>query len=186
MKKDETLPRLIGDRIRDHRKRHGFSLARLSEISGVSTPMISKIEKGQSLPPISTYANIARGLGISLSELVAEDISQQNLSIVKAGESEPVSNGIYDAYSLAKHFSGKKFAPFLMHFPAHKDYHKALTHSNVQEMLYILKGSIEFSYEGRKVILEKGDCVCFNGAVPHTSRTLGDEDVLILAVQISE
>ncbi len=148
--------------------------------------MISKIEKGQSLPPISTYANIARGLGISLSEVVAEGVSQRNISVVKAGESKAVSNGIYDAYSLAKHFSGKKFAPFLMHFPANKGFHKAFTHNNVQEMLYILKGAIEFSYEGRLINLEKGDCVCFNGNIPHTSRTLGDEDVLILAIQISE
>lgn len=177
---------MIGKRIRNNRKKLGFSLVRLSEISGVSVSMISKIEKGQSLPPISTYANIARGLGITLSELVTEDVSQRNISVVKASETEPVSNGIYDAYVLSKHFSGKKFSPFLMHFPANKGFHKAFVHNQTQEMMYILEGAIEFSYEDQLITLEKGDCVCFKGNIAHTSRTLGDQDAWILAVQLSE
>lgn len=152
----------------------------------MSVSMISKIEKGQSLPPISTYANIARGLGMSLSEVVAEDAPKDDISIVKAGERDAVSNGVYDAYNLANHFSGKTFVPYLMHYPADKDrFHKPFCHSNMQEMLYILDGSIEFSYGERLILLEPGDCACFNGNVPHTSRVVGDRDVRILAVQIS-
>ncbi len=186
-KNDDALPRLIGERIRNRRKVNGLSLVQLSETSGVSVSMISKIEQGQSRPPISTYANIARELGMSLSEMVAEETPQQNISIVKADERKPVSNGVYDAYSLAKHFSGKKFAPFLMHFPADKkNFHKPLFHDNIQEMLYLIEGTVEFSYEGRVITLEEGDCVCFNGDIPHTSRSIGDRDVWILAIQISE
>lgn len=166
---------------------NGLSLAELSEASGVSVSMLSKIEKGLSLPPISTYANIARGLGMSLSEVVAEGSTQQNISIVRAGERGFFCNGVYDAYSLAEHFSGKKFAPFLMHFPADKKkFHKPFRHIRIQEMLFLLEGSIEFSYGDRLITLEEGDCVCFNGHIPHTSRTLGDKDVWILSIQISE
>ncbi len=149
--------------------------------------MISKIEKGQSQPPISTYANIAKGLGMSLSEIVADEAPKNDISIVRAGEQKTLSNGVYDALSLADHFSGKKFTPYLMHYPADKtEFHKAFKHAHIQEMMYILEGSIEFSYGGRLIRLDKGDCACFKGDVAHTSRTLGDKDVRILAVQISE
>ena len=183
--KDDALPKMFGGRIRHHRKRKGFSLAQLSEISGVSVSMISKIEKGQSMPPISTYANLGRGLGISLSEVVAED-NHQDISLVRADDREVISNGVYDAYSLANHFKGKKFAPYLMLLPAGKDFHKPFVHTDIQEMLYILEGSIEFSFDGEKMILAPGDCVCFNGNIPHTSRTIGEADCRILAIQISE
>ncbi|MCG8637509.1 MAG: XRE family transcriptional regulator [Desulfobacterales bacterium] len=178
---------LIGERIRSRRKSKGFSLAQLSEMSGVSVSMISKIEKGQSLPPISTYANIGRGLGMSLSEIVAEETSTPNISVVKHGEGSPLSNGVYDAYSLAEHFAGKKFTPFLMHFPADKKkFHKSFRHTNIQEMMYVLEGSIEFSYGERLIRLDPGDCVCFNGHIPHTSRTIGGKDVRIVAIQVAE
>lgn len=149
--------------------------------------MISKIEKGLSQPPISTYANIARELGISLSELVAEEDSHQNISVVKVKDREFVSNNIYDAYLLADHFSGKRFVPYLIHFPAEKKtFHKPFIHSKIQEMLYVLEGSIEFSYDGQLTTLDKGDCLCFKGGIPHASRTLGEKDAWILAIQISE
>ena len=48
---------------------------------------------------------------------VADETARENISVVKAVESEPVSNGIHDGCSLAKHSAGKKFAPLLMHFP---------------------------------------------------------------------
>ena len=184
---DNSLPRLIGERIRNRRKSNGLSLAQLSEIAGVSISMISKIEKGQSLPPISTYANIAKGIGMSLSEIVAEEAPQKNISVVRSGERKTLSNGVYDALSLAEHFSGKKFTPYMMLFPADKKtFHKAFKHTNIQEMMYILEGSVEFSYGDQLIRLDEGDCVSFKGDVPHTSRTLGDKDVRILAVQISE
>ncbi|MCG8618750.1 MAG: XRE family transcriptional regulator [Desulfobacterales bacterium] len=184
---DESLPMLIGDRIRNRRKSKGLSLAQLSEMSGVSVSMISKIEKGQSLPPISTYANIGRGLGMSLSEIVAEEAALPNISLVRSDERKPLSNGVYDAYSLAEHFAGKKFTPFLMHFPGDKKkFHKPFRHTNIQEMMYVLEGSIEFSYGERLIRLDPGDCVCFNGHIPHTSRTLGDKAVKVLAIQVAE
>ena len=149
--------------------------------------MISKIEQGQSLPPISTYANLAKGLGMSLSEIVAEETAHKNISVVRSGEQKTLSNGVYDALSLAEHFSGKKFTPYLMHFPADKKtFHKAFKHMNIQEMMYILEGSIEFSYGEQLIRLDEGDCVCFKGDVPHTSRAIGGKDVRIIAVQISE
>ena len=184
---DRSLPKIIGDRIRNQRKSNGLSQGQLSELSGVSVSMISKIEKGLSLPPISTYANIARALGLSLSQIVAEETPQKNISVVKKKDRKPMSNGVYEAYSLAEHFSGKKFVPFIMHYPAGKNkFHKPFVHSHIQEMLYLLEGTVEFSYEGRLFTLEAGDCVCFNGEIPHTSRNIGDTDVRILAIQISE
>lgn len=184
---EESLPMVIGDRIRSRRKSQGLSLAQLSEMAGVSVSMISKIEKGQSLPPISTYANLGRGLGMSLSEIVAEEASTPNISLVRPDDRKPLSNGVYDAYSLAEHFAGKKFTPFLMHFPGDKKtFHKPFQHTNIQEMMYVLEGSIEFSYGERLIRLDPGDCVCFNGDIPHTSRTLGGKEVKILAIQISE
>lgn len=156
-------------------------------MTGVSLSMISKIEKGQSQPPISTYANIAKGLGMSLSEIVAEETLQKNISIVRSGEQKTLSNGVYDALSLAKHFAGKKFTPYLMHFPADKTtFHKKMKHADIQEMMYILEGSIEFSYGEHLIRLNEGDCACYTGEVPHTSRVIGSKDVRILAVQISE
>ena len=56
------------------RAERGFSLGKLSELSGVSKVMLSQIEKGESNPTINTLWKIAGGLQVSYTKLIDEQI----------------------------------------------------------------------------------------------------------------
>ena len=57
----------VGRRLRLHRVAKGWSLKRLSEVSGVSVAAIRKIELGESQPRPAHGSGIARSLGSNRS-----------------------------------------------------------------------------------------------------------------------
>ena len=54
-----------------------------------------------------------------------------------------------------------------------------------EEFIYVLEGTYEFIYDGKKYIMEEGDSVYFDSGVPHTARSLGDKKARVLAVMYS-
>lgn len=60
---------LFKQHLKSKRKQLGLSLQVLSERSGVSKSLISKIERSEVQPSIKIASNIANGLGISLSDM---------------------------------------------------------------------------------------------------------------------
>lgn len=59
---------------------------------------------------------------------------------------------------------------------------KALFQHAGEELLYVLEGTHEFTYDGKKYVMHEGDCVYFDSGVPHTGKSLGREKARLLAV----
>ena len=60
----------IGNRIRDSRKKKGWSQAKLAEESGIEPSNISHIERAATKLSLPTLINIANALEVTLDELV--------------------------------------------------------------------------------------------------------------------
>ena len=69
-----NLNEIIAVNLKRLRAERGFSLGKLSELSGVSKVMLSQIEKGESNPTINTLWKIAGGLQVSYTKLIDEQI----------------------------------------------------------------------------------------------------------------
>src|SRR5215210_3316611 len=66
----------VGARIRSLREAMGYSLRDLAERSGVSAPMLSQVERGETSPTLAVAGKIASGLELSLSQLLRLDEGQ--------------------------------------------------------------------------------------------------------------
>ena len=73
----------LGDFIREQRNRGELSLRKLSEMSGISNPYLSQIERGLRRPSAEILQNIARALQISAETLY-----------VRAGILEEIDDGV--------------------------------------------------------------------------------------------
>ena len=60
----------VGPRVRALREAMGLSLRDLAERSGVSAPMLSQVERGETSPTLAVAAKIAAGLELTLSQLL--------------------------------------------------------------------------------------------------------------------
>jgi transcriptional regulator with XRE-family HTH domain len=73
-----------------YRTRRGLTQAQLAEAIGVAQPRIARIERGDANPRLMTLARIAHALGITLPELLADNIPQRAVphaaSAVAAGD----------------------------------------------------------------------------------------------------
>src|SRR5690349_25109954 len=66
----------VGPRIRALRDAMGLSLRDLAERSGVSAPMLSQVERGETSPTLVVAGKIAAGLELTLSQLLRLDEGQ--------------------------------------------------------------------------------------------------------------
>src|SRR3954454_11206454 len=76
---------MYGHRVKALREAMHLSLRDLSERSGVSAPMLSQVERGETSPTLSVAGRIAGGLDLSLSQLLRLDEGGQ-VSVVRASE----------------------------------------------------------------------------------------------------
>src|SRR4051812_49538289 len=75
----------IGPRVKALREAMDLSLRDLAERSGVSAPMLSQVERGETNPTLQVASRIAAGLELRLSQLLRLDESG-TVTIVRAGE----------------------------------------------------------------------------------------------------
>src|SRR5919198_109399 len=80
----EPLP-AIGPRVKALREAMDLSLRDLAVRSGVSAPMLSQVERGETSPTLQVAARIAAGLELRLSQLLRLD-EGGTVTIVRAGD----------------------------------------------------------------------------------------------------
>ena len=81
-------PPPIGPRIRALRDAMELSLRDLADRCGVSAPMLSQVERGETSPTLAVAARIASGLELTLSQLLRLD-EGATVAIVRAGDRRP-------------------------------------------------------------------------------------------------
>jgi transcriptional regulator with XRE-family HTH domain len=82
---DPTTQQLC-DRVRDLRKRKGWTLEQLAAASGVSRSMLSEVENGRANPTVAVAHRIARAFGMSLGELVDAPSATPKIDVIRADD----------------------------------------------------------------------------------------------------
>src|SRR4051794_5631863 len=75
----------VGPRVRALREAMDLSLRDLAVRSGVSAPMLSQVERGETSPTLQVASRIAAGLELRLSQLLRLD-EETTVSVVRRGE----------------------------------------------------------------------------------------------------
>lgn len=178
----------IAKNIKKIRLESNMTQERIAELSGLTKGYISKIEKSDKAPPLSTLSKIANALDLDITILTAEELEVPrdiNLCIVRKGEGKQVSSTTLEGYhyeALAYKKSGKNMEPFIL-MPAFEE--KAIFSHEGEEFMYTIEGIHEFIYNNRKYMLNEGDSIYFDSRIPHTGRSIGKQRAKILAVMYS-
>src|SRR6187455_706209 len=75
----------VGARVKSLREGMDLSLRDLAERSGVSAPMLSQVERGDTSPTLAVAAKIAAGLDLTLSQLLRLD-EDRHVVVVRRAE----------------------------------------------------------------------------------------------------
>lgn len=156
---------VIAQRIVQLRTSQRLSLAQLAERSGVSKAMISKIERRDSSPTATVLGRLAAGLGVSLTELLADAASGQGARVrQKADQSawrDPATGYVRRQVAELDAQSGSELIEIELPANARIDYPQ--WHSKpYRQRLWLLKGVLELSYGDEQHRLVAGDQLDFS------------------------
>jgi transcriptional regulator with XRE-family HTH domain len=180
-------PAVIGARVKALRESESLSLRDLARRSGVSAPMLSQVERGETSPTLAVAGRIASGLDLRLSQLLRLD-EDGAVTIVRSGErsrggnrrrghsfevltsSQPGQRAELSRHTLAP--SGATGAPDdpPMHEPGSR------------ETALIERGRVVLVCDGQRYELGEGDCVTFDADLPHHFENPTDAEAAFLAV----
>ena len=177
----------IGARIKALREASALSLRDLAERSGVSAPMLSQVERGETSPTLTTAARIAFGLELRLSQLLRLD-EDGAVTIVRAGERSAGGNAKRGhRFELLTALRPGQRAELSRHTLAPAGTTGAaddppMHEPGSRETALVEHGRVVLVCDGRRYELNEGDCVTFDADLPHRFENPTDGEALFLAV----
>jgi transcriptional regulator with XRE-family HTH domain len=166
----------LGARVKELRRRRGFTLEDLAQCTGVSRAMISKVERGEKNPTLVVAAKVAEGLGVTISELLGVEERREIVVIPRERRMtmrDPETG--FERQLLSPTFGGRgvefvrnvvPHSSTSMEFPPHR--------RGVEEYVVVEKGRLRAFIAGGEYLLEAGDALYFEADVSHRFDNAGD------------
>ena len=182
---------LIAKNIKALREQKNLTLQELADQTNLTKGYLSKIERSKKAPPYSTLNKIAMALGVDPAALLGVDLQNTRdirISFTKKTERRVIERvstlaegSLYEYGYAALAFDkpGKNMEPYIIEVAFEE---QAIFQHEGEEFFFVLEGTHEFTYDGKKCIMEEGDSVYFDAAVPHTGRSLGKKKAKLLAI----
>ena len=188
---DELHRYEIGAKLRALRLKKKLGLVELGRHTGLSTALLSKLERGKMFPTLPTLLRIALVFSVDLDYFFADHRKHRALAVVRraARQRFPEASGRRDP---AYHFESLTFPvaeprceAFLATFHPVAD-GKARPHEHAGvEMIYVLSGELEVTVETTGHALESGDAMYFDASVPHSYRRTGRTSCSAVIVSVA-
>ena len=185
------LQKRIADTIRAVRTTRGLTLAQMSEATGLSKGLLSRIENAQVSPPIATLAKISHALDVPISIYFEQDEpDEKTYSVIRRNARKQVTRkGTkigFTYYSLTGTRSNHLMEAFVVRFPVIAQEPTALFDHPGHEFLFVLKGKMELVYGKEKIRLNSGDAIHFDPSTPHRGQNTGQKECECLVIVIGE
>lgn len=176
-RRNKPLP--IGKRLLKLRKERGLTLKHLANETGLASPYISQVEKGESIPSVAVILQLSRALEVDSSILLKEEKKRAGK---KSAEDYQKRTEAYSYKTLTPEARHKHLKAFKVLIDP-KSEHKPVNYQHLgEEFHYVLKGKIEVLVGENKNILDPGQCLHFNSSIVHRLRNLSSEQAELLVV----
>ena len=172
----------VGNKLRTIRAERKLSQRALAEEAGISTNSVSLIERDEISPSVATLQNLATALRVRVSYFF-EDESEQKILLVKADQRSQMDSHGVRIESIGSRIHEQKVEPFVVKLdPQTSSGERQVIHAG-HEVVYCIKGKMEYFIDGSVYQLEEGDFLVFEAHLPHLWRNPFDspaEFILIL------
>ena len=175
----------VGARVKALREAMDLSLRDLAERSGVSAPMLSQVERGETSPTLTTAERIAAGLDLTLSQLLRLD-ERAHVVVIRARDRRTRDRRGHRTGELTPPLPGQR-ADVSMHAlepgaATGRAGDPPLHEPGARETAVVLSGAVTLMIDGERHELAEGDSVTFDADLPHHVENEGDDPARFLAV----
>ena len=175
----------VGTRVRALREAMDLSLRDLAQRSGVSAPMLSQVERGETSPTLATAERIASGLDLTLSQLLRLD-EGGHVVVIRATERRARSRRGHRTEELTPPLPGQRadvsFHELEPGTATGRPGDPPLHEPGARETAVVLDGAVALLIDDERHDLRAGDSVTFDADLPHHFSNETDEPARFLAV----
>jgi transcriptional regulator with XRE-family HTH domain len=152
----------IGRKIQDYRQATRQTIRDLAEKAGLSTAIISRMERNIGNPSLSVLTAVASAIGMKVSELLAEELDMDSFVLRKKDRQQTYNpDERYIFYNLLTPGSmNADITMTLVHCEPHTETYGGEFHAHAnEEVVYILTGNVIMIFESIQLDISEGDTV---------------------------
>lgn len=180
---DESID--VGARLRMLRAGAGLSIRALAVRSGLNVNTLSLIENGKTSPSVSTLQQLARGLGVPITEFFQTVEGDKTVVHQKNGHRPRAAftHGVMEDLGAGMSRIGAE--PLIVTLEAKADSGvNPIVHTG-REFVYSLEGRVAYTVDTETYIMEPGDSLFFDAYLPHRWKNPDETPSRILMVLCS-
>lgn len=181
-------PLRLGERLKEIRLAHQWTLADVSQRTGLARSTLSKIENDQISPTFTAVQKLINGLDIDLPQLLSpprvqpRTLGRRDLTRRGGGQRHPTPT--YEHELLSCELAQKRMIPFktIVRARAFDEFSEWVRHDG-EEFLMVLDGEILLYTEFYEPLsLASGDSIYFDSAMGHALVSVSVADAVVLSV----
>jgi transcriptional regulator with XRE-family HTH domain len=176
----------IGKKIQAYRQATQETIRDLAEKTGLSTALISQLERNIGNPSLSVLTTIAKAIGLKVQELLAEELDENSLILRKKDRLQSYNpDDLYIFYNLLTPDSmSAGTTVILVHCEPHSETYGGEFHLHeTEEVMYVLCGKATIVFESARFEISEGDTVRIPPNYKHRYINDSDEVAEILTVK---
>jgi transcriptional regulator with XRE-family HTH domain len=162
-------PQELGDIVRSLRSGAGWSLNTLAGVSGVSSGLLSQIERGNGNPSYSTLIKLAQALGVGVGEFFGgQDPQPKRVELVRAESRRRLLLSEHDlVYELLTPSLNGQLGMIRAEIGADWSNESAPFRHDGEECVTVVEGALIVVVGGERYELVVGDTITYDASVPH-------------------
>jgi len=183
----ELVASHLCDRVRQLRKKSGWTLEQLSAACGVSRSMLSQIERNQANPTLGVAYRIAQAFGMSLGNLVDLPDATPRIDVIRADDrTYHYTNAEHDCRirTLSPLHLEKDIEFYELQLKQGCSLRSAPHFAGTREFITVERGSIRVVSAQERCELHRGDSAHYPADVPHSIENIGRGDAVLFLVDI--
>ena len=171
--REKVLEVAIGREVHAYRQQQNYTVAKISQLTGLSVGMLSKIENGNTSPSLNTLQLLANALSVPVTSFFRRFEESRVAVHTKAGEGvEKEREGTRAGHqynllgNIGANSTGVLVEPYLISLTEESDIFPTFQHDGI-EFLYILEGEVDYRHGDHVHALKPGDTLFFDADAPH-------------------
>ena len=175
----ESMNLKIGEKLKSLRNTRIMSLDEMSALTGVSKPMLGQIERGQSIPTVTTLWKIATGLKTPLSFFL--EGPQAEYSVVSPDQANVIlgDNGKMRAYPLFTYDPIRSVETFYIEFDPDCRHSSDRHNDGVEEHIFVLHGTLRLVLADKTVDVSEKQAIRFRADMSHAYQNLSGSECAV-------
>lgn len=177
------IKKIVGKKLKAIRLKNDMTIQELAERSLVSSNMISRVERGLTIPSVEILMKLAIVFGKSINYFVEEVTTTHEIVLTAPGKRDKT---VYDDDSnmVTESFTSGLRDPQFMSFYCTVAKEGTSGRRNMyhpgDELLYLIEGRLRITIAGETHVLNSGDSICFKSHLPHRWDNIGDDEARVI------